>query len=596
MNDAGRSLWTYLRPYRRTLVLGVLLLLATNACDKAIPWLLQHAIDALRDGDATVVRNFALVVIAIAAVMWGFRTFSRILIFNVGRDIEYDLRNELLGRVHELGPSFFRRMPTGEIMSRATNDLGQVRLLVGFGALNVVNTIVAYAAALALMLAISPKLTLYALIPYPLFLIVARVFSRAVFVRSRDAAEAVAKLADRAQENLTGVRVVRAYGLEEHEERRFDEANREAIQANMQLVVLRGLMWPVLMGIGSIGTLIVIWTGGMMVLDGELSVGEFAAFNAYLGQLVWPTLALGFILSVVQRGRASYERVREVIDAEADVADRAGAVAAGREGALSVRRLRFAHGPRTVLDDVTFDVPAGSSLAVVGPTGSGKSTLAALLPRLLPVPERSVFLDGDDVTNVRLRELRKAVGYAQQEPFLFSTTVARNIGFALDDPSAPDAEQRVRAAAREAAILDEIEGLPDGFDTVVGERGVQLSGGQKQRVALARALLNEPTVLVLDDPLSAVDARTESVILKALDRAGEGRTLILITHRIAAARRTESIVVLDEGRVVERGTHDELVKTGGIYARLAARQRLESELEEIAEAVANPAQPAEVGS
>jgi ATP-binding cassette subfamily B protein len=578
VTSKGRSLFRYVAPFSRQIALGVTLLLATQALDKAIPWLLQHAIDALRAGSLMDVRDYAFVVIGIAAVMWAVRTLSRIIVFNVGRDVEYELRNELLERLHVLGAAFFQRMGTGDIMSRATNDLGQVRLLVGFGLLHVVNSVFAYVGALALMIAISPELTLYALIPVPLFVLSTRWFSRALFKRSRASQEALAELADRAQETLSGIRLVRAFAVEDHAQRRFEDANQSALARNMDLVVIRGVMWPVLMTLASIGTLIVIWVGGGMVIDGELTIGQFAAFNAYLGQLVWPTMAFGFLLSVVQRGRASYERVRAILDAEPDVVEAPDAREPKGEGALEVSSLSYGYDGRLALSDVSLAVPAGGSVAVVGRTGSGKSTLAALLPRLLPTPPRTVRLDGDDVTELELHGLRRTIGYAQQEPFLFSTTVAKNIGFALDHPDEPGAMDRIREAAREAAVLEEIEGLPDGFDTVVGERGVQLSGGQKQRIALARALLNEPAVLVLDDPLSAVDAKTEAQILAALDRAGEGRTVVLVTHRVAAASRADRVIVLDQGAVVERGTHEELVAAGGIYSQLAARQRLEQEL------------------
>jgi ATP-binding cassette, subfamily B, multidrug efflux pump len=572
------SIVEYLRPHASRLGWGALLLLVTNVADKSIPWLLRHAIDGLTEGDFAVVRTVAFAVLGIAGVMWSVRTLSRIVIFNVGRDLEYELRRDLLARVHRLGPSFFRRMPAGELMSRATNDLGQIRLLVGFGLLNLVNALFAYIAAISLMVAISPKLTLFALAPYPLFVLVARGFSRALYDRSRDAQEALGQLASVSQENLSGVRVVRAFAVEDHERKRFEGVNQEAIRRNMRLVVVRGAMWPVLMTVGSIGTLVVIWFGGRMVLDDELTVGAFAAFVAYLGQLVWPTLAFGYLLSVVQRGRASWARVQDVLDARPEVVEAEDARASRGEGAVSVRGLR--HGPEhaPILHDVSFDVPAGGSVALVGPTGAGKSTVAALLPRLLPTPPNSVYLDGEDVTELGLRSLRRTIGYAQQEPFLFSTSVARNIAFALDTPEAPETLERVRTAAREADVLDELVALPQGLDTVVGERGVQLSGGQRQRVALARALLNEPMVLVLDDPMSAVDARTESRVLQALSRAGEGRTLILITHRVAAAARCDQVVVIDGGRVTERGTHEQLVTAGGLYARLAARQRLEQEL------------------
>jgi ATP-binding cassette subfamily B protein len=576
-----KSLASYLRPYRSRLAVGVALLLATNALDKSIPWLLQLSVDALQGGRLIEVGRYALAAIGIAAGMWAIRARSRIQIFNIGRDVELDLRNDVLARIHRLGPSFFERIATGDVMSRATNDLGQLRLLVGFGLLNVINSLFAYGMGVALMMVISPKLTGWALLPFPLFLLVTKTFAKALFSRSQAAQVALARLADRAQENVAGVRLVRAYALEAHEEARFEEANQAAIDSNMKLVVLRGIMWPLLMLIGSLGTLIVLWKGGAMVLSGELTPGQFAAFNAYLGQLLWPTLAFGYIFSIVQRGRASFARVAEILGAEPDVREAAHPAPVGVEGALSVRGLGFERGERAVLEEVSLEVPAGSSLAVVGGVGSGKSTLAALFPRLLPTPEGAVFLDGADVTELPLRELRRTVGYAQQDPFLFSTTIERNIAFGLDDADAPDARARVRAAAKEAAILDEVESFPDGFETLVGERGVQLSGGQKQRVALARALLREPRVLILDDPLSAVDARTERLILEALDRAGEGRTLVLITQRIAAAARADRVVVLDEGKIVETGTHEALASAGGLYAKLAARQRLERELAEL---------------
>jgi ATP-binding cassette subfamily B protein len=388
-------------------------------------------------------------------------------------------------------------------------------------------------------------------------------------------------MSDRVQRTLAGMRVVRAYGLEGFEARAFEADSARSLEANLALARLRGMMFPIL-GMGAaIASLIVIWVGSGLVIDDKLTVGDILAFQAHLALVAWPTIALGYLLSILQRGKVSTQRVMEVLEASPDIEDRAdvrdfeGPVA----GDLAVRNLTWRYGDRAVLDGVTLDVPAGQSLAIVGRTGAGKSVLAKLIARMLPTPEGAVTLDGRDITSVPLRALRAAVGLAQQEPFLFSTTIARNIAFSEVEPDSPEAIARAEGAAGEAQMLAEAEAMPDGLQTIVGERGVQLSGGQKQRVALARALLAGPRVLLLDDPLSAVDARTEAGILDAIERAAAGRTLLLVTHRVAAAARCDRVVVLDEGKVVEAGTHAELVTKGGLYARLAERQALEAELE-----------------
>jgi ATP-binding cassette subfamily B multidrug efflux pump len=572
------TLKQYLLPHRARLVQGFFLLLVTNSVDKTIPIFLKDAVDALVSGHLSTVARTALVVAALAVGLGLVRTLSRTRVFNVGRDVEYTLRRDLLQHLHRLGPSFFQRMPTGETMSRAINDLTQVRVMIGFGLLNSVNSFFAYTLALAYMLSMSPELTVWAILPFPLLVVIARVLGKTMFARSQQSQEALGAMSSRVQEALAGMRLTRVFGAEREQEQLFEQANQNALQKTMSLTVVRGFTWPLLIGVASLATLLVLYRGTSMVREHSLTVGQLVAFLAYVESLKWPTMGLGYILAVLQRGRASFARVRDILDAAPDVLDAPDAKSPQQGGELRVAGLSYAYGERQVLDAVSFAVRQHGSLAIVGRTGSGKSTLAALLARILPTPSERVFLDGDDIAGLRLRELRKTIGYAQQEPFLFSDTIARNIGYSLPETSSPDARRRMREAAEAASVLDEIDELPDGWDTLVGERGVQLSGGQKQRVALARALLSEPRVLIMDDPLSAVDAKTEARILDSIEEAGKGRTVILVTHRVAAAQRCADILVLDAGRVIEHGSHAELLGREGAYADLAARQQLEQEL------------------
>jgi ATP-binding cassette subfamily B multidrug efflux pump len=383
--------------------------------------------------------------------------------------------------------------------------------------------------------------------------------------------------------SVAGVRVIRSFALEAQELLAFEKTNQAYLDKSLSLARLRGALGPILQATISIGVLVVFWYGGLMMLHGELDAGGFLAFYRALGRLTWPLISLGFVLGLLQRGRAAFSRLTDIFSAVPDIVDGTTRLSGELSGAIEVKHLSFSYGKTRVLDDVSFELPVAGSLAIVGRTGSGKSSLAVLLARLQPTPKGTVFLDGVDVCDLPLSVVRQTVGYAQQNAFLFSTTVGRNIGFSLDDPDEPEALLKVEAAAREACIEDEVLGLPDGFDTVVGERGVQLSGGQKQRVALAAAFASEPKVLVLDDPLSAVDARTERAILAAIDRQRARRGLILITHRVSAAAHCDQIIVLEKGRVVERGTHEELRRNGGIYAIFAEEQRIESELQKLAE-------------
>ncbi|MEO8900698.1 MAG: ABC transporter ATP-binding protein [Polyangiaceae bacterium] len=521
------------------------------------------------------------------------RVLSRVVIFNAGRIAEYELRREILERLLKLGPSFYRTMSTGEIMSRVTNDLVQVRLLLGFGILNIINTGFALVSALAVTIPISPKLTLASLLTLPFVLLITRGFSKHFYTRTRDNQDALGKMSARVLSSIAGMRVIRSFALEAEEIAAFEKTNQAYLEKSLALARLRGALGPILQATMSIGVLVVFWYGGLMMLHGELDAGGFLAFYRALGRLTWPLISLGFVVGLLQRGRAAFSRLTDIFNAQPDIVDGERLLPTLARGALEVKNLCFAYNGRPVLDDVSFQLPAGKSLAIVGRTGSGKSSLAVLLARLQPTPRGSVFLDGVDVCDLPLQTVRSSIGYAQQNAFLFSTTIARNIAFSIDEPDEPEAILRVEEAAREACIRDEVLDLPDGFDTVVGERGVQLSGGQKQRVALAAAFASEPKVLVLDDPLSAVDARTEREILAAIDRQRARRGLILITHRVSAAAHCDEIIVLEKGRVVERGTHEELSKNAGIYAIFAEEQRIESELAKLGGVIADEQQVAE---
>jgi ATP-binding cassette, subfamily B, multidrug efflux pump len=564
---------------------GTVMLAGFQLALNRIDWKAKAAIDAVFGVVPGRVIGPATLILGLAVLAFFARIASRWFIFNAGRDTEYELRALLLHRLHRLGTAFYRTMSAGEIMSRSTGDLQQVRLLFGFGILTLINIVFAFLSALQVMVRISGKLTLVSFVMLPFMVVITRAFSRRMFARTRTNQEALGKLSAVLQTNLAGVRVVRSFALEKRERRRFDAANTAYLEASLALARLRGLMFPLVGAASSLGVLAFFWYGATLLTrappDGGITRGSFFAFWLAYGRMSWPMIALGFGITIVQRGRAGYARLRQVFDAVPEVTDGPLPRPTALRGAIAVRGLTFAHGARKVVDDVSFDVPAGGSIAIVGRTGSGKSTLAMLLARLLPTPPRTVRIDGLDICDLPLAAVREAIGYAQQDAFLFSTTVARNIGFCLEDCESDQALARIRGAAREAAVLEEALGLPEQLDTVVGERGVQLSGGQKQRIALARALVREPKVLVLDDPLSAVDAKTEAAILDAIERQGQDRTVVLVTHRVAAACRCQRIVVLDQGRVIEHGTHEQLVAAGGLYAAFAAEQSAKSDLEAV---------------
>ena len=578
-----RRLWAYMRRYRARYLAGGLCLFATATLAMAIPLLLKRAIDAIGAGAPLGrVGALALAIVGIALVQAVARTFSRALIFNVGRDVEYDLRNDLFAHLQRLPLAYYQQQHTGDLMSRVVNDVTAVRMLLGPGVLNLVNTPLYYAYGLAIMLNLDARLTLVALLPYPIVLGIVKHFSRRLMEATLRVQEGLADLSSLVQENLSGIHVVRAYTCESIEIGRFAALNADFKRCSMDLARLRGQILPVMRTAVSLGTLAVLWYGGLRVSAGRLSLGDLVAFIGYLNLLAWPTMALGWMLSLLQRGRAAMSRLEYVFGTTPTICTPLDAVALPAvRGEVEFRDVEFAYrtpaNGHRVLDGISFRVEPGQKLALVGRTGAGKSTIVALLPRLFDVTGGQILLDGVDIRALPLAQLRQAIGFVSQDPFLFSRSVRDNVRFGRDD--ADDAA--VRSAARLAGVAADVDAFPRGYDTVVGERGITLSGGQKQRLTLARAILVEPRVLVLDDALSSVDTRTERAILGALRELTRTRTTIVIAHRISTIQDADVIAVVDDGRIVEFGDHAALVARDGLYADMLRQQRLEEEIADL---------------
>jgi ATP-binding cassette subfamily B protein len=577
-------LWRYMLRYRLRYLGGITCLLAATSLAMAIPWLQKKSFDAIeQDAGGRVLLGYVGLIALTAVFQAVARTLSRSVIFNAGRDIEYDLRNDLFGHLERLPLAFYQQRQTGDLMSRLVNDVTAVRMLLGPGVLNFINTPVYYLYALPIMFSIHARLTFLALTIYPVALLVVKRTSRLLMERSLRVQEGLGELSNRVQENLSGMHVVKAYACEGREVETFAEANARFQETSLRLARVRGFIGPVMSIVGGTGSLVVLWYGGSQVMAGRLSIGDLVAFIGYLAILAWPTMALGWMLSVLQRGRAALKRLNEILAIEPAITSPAGAAPVEPcRGEVAFRGVTFAYpsAPGTrVLDDVDLTVPAGRTVAIVGRTGAGKTALVDLLPRLFDVQEGSVLLDGQDVRTLPLGWLRRQIGLVRQDPFLFSRTIRENVAFAADDGDGDGT--RVEDAVRMAALERDLAQFPRGLETVVGERGVTLSGGQKQRVALARVLVAAPRVLVLDDSLSSVDAETERMILDQLRGFFRERTTILVAHRISTIKEADLIFVLDEGRVAEVGDHDGLVARGGVYAALFRQQALEVELEAI---------------
>ena len=581
LDPAARRLLPYVARYRQRFAVGGVFLLLTTAIQLVSPWVLKLAVDDLTAG---VTRGklglYAAALVGVAALGGACRFRMRRVIIGASRLIEYDLRSHFFARLQRLDLAYFQRHRTGDLMSRATNDLGAVRMMVGPALMYAATTSILFVVAVALMLSISVRLTLIVLLPLPLVSLAVRRFGDAIYRRSERIQAQLAKLSAIAQEALAGVRVVRAYGREALELERFEAANREYVARSQAVIRIQGLFYPSLAFCLGLAALAVLWAGTREVVAGRMTTGDFVAFNAYLTMLTWPVIAFGWVTNLIQRGMAAWQRMLAVTDAEPDVRDTApdsaASPAAEVRGRVEFRDLSFAYNGQPVLERVSAVVEPGRMLALVGPTGCGKSTLVNLLPRLFDPPPGAVFVDGVDVRRWPLAALRGAIGYVPQEPLLFSDTLAENVAFGASGGHEPSVESAVALACLDTDVAR----FPDGLATTVGERGLTLSGGQQQRVALARALLTDPRILILDDALAAVDARTEEAILTRLRGVMRQRTSIVVSHRISTVRGADLILVLDRGRVVERGTHDELLARGGLYADLDRQQRLAAALEE----------------
>ncbi len=589
-----RPLAPYLNKYRKTFAIGALCVLFHNLIWICFPVVLGRTINDL-NGHFTshTLLKYASLLLAIAVAKGAFQYLTRWILIGVSREIEFDLRNDLFAHLERLSYSFYQRTRTGDIMARMTNDLNAVRMLAGPGIMYTANTIVFTAVSMVFMLRISPRLTLFAFLPLPIFSIVIQYFGRQIHDRFERIQAMFSDISARAQENFSGARLIRAYVQEEAEIELFERANQEYVGRSLKLVRLMGMLWPTLTTLLGIAIVIVLYVGGREVIQHRINVGNFVAFNFNMVQLTWPIIALGWVINIFQRGTASLARIANILAEQPEVTDAdVPATDAPQEvrGEIEFRNLSFhygqtlqaaergagrSHGDENVLRAVNLKIPAGTSLAIVGPTGSGKSTLVSLIPRIYDAAPGSILIDGRPIREFPLEVLRRNIGFVPQETFLFSDTIRENIAFGAQH--ATDAD--VRRVAEAANIADDIEGFPEGYNTTVGERGLTLSGGQKQRTAIARALIRNPRILVLDDALSSVDTHTEDRILNHLRELMQGRTTIFISHRVSTVRNADHIAVLRDGEIVEYGTHDELIARNGYYTELHDKQLLEEELE-----------------
>lgn len=575
------TLRSYIRPYWHKTALGIAALLVVNGIGAYIPQLIRNAIDKLEvTFSFNQILQAAIIVLVLASVMWAMRMVSRILIFGVGRQVEFDLKQRIFRHLLTLEPAYFERVKPGEIISRATSDVDNIRRLVGFAVLSLANTLFAYALTLPFMVTINLRLTLAALVVYPIMLFMVSLFSERLRDEQQKAQEETANISDLIQEDMSGMALIKIYSQEDNERQAFRQLNHQLLNANLSLGRTRNTLFPLLSGLASISLLVILAFGAGAIANGVLSVGDFVALLLYVERLVFPTALLGFTITAYQRGEVSIARIQEILTVVPSIQDDRDALPLPRDevqGHIEARQLtyRYPDADQPALNEVTFTVAPGETAAIVGPIGSGKSTLANTIPYLLDIDAGQLFIDGQDITTLRIQDLRGAIAYVPQDSFLFSTSIRNNIRYG--DPTAEQSD--VELAAKQAQIHSEILNFPKQYDTLVGERGITLSGGQRQRTALARALLVDAPILILDDALSSVDSRTASAILDNLSGGTAQKTVVFISHQMSAAATADRIFVMDQGRIVQTGSHSRLLRQVGLYQQLWEQNQREEVLQ-----------------
>lgn len=561
------------------MLIGFIFIILTNLFTTAAPRVLGYAIDSLRENiSSTHLAIFAGIIFLIAVIQGIFRFYMRQIVIGVSRWIEYDLRNDFFTHLERLSMNFFLNYKTGDIMSRATNDLNSVRMVVGPGIMYSITTITMFVLAILLMLSINVRLTIYALIPFPLLSFLISRFGGIIHKRYEKIQAQFSSMSARIQENLAGIRVVKAYTREDSEIEEFKKQNKKYFEKSKSLIRVWSVFFPLMELMGGLGILVVLWYGGIQVISGRISIGDFVAFNGYILLLLWPMIALGWVISLFQRGAASMGRINKILDIKPEIADDENVMDINNvKGEIEFRNLTFSYNntKEPVLKNINLRIEKNMTLAIVGPTGCGKTTLVNLIPRIFDAPDGTVFIDGIPIKKIPLRVLRSEVGYVPQDTFLFSDTIKENIIYGVSDVS----DNEIKESAEISQILNDIEEFPEKFDTVLGERGVNLSGGQIQRLSIARAIIRKPKILILDDALSSIDTYTEEQILKRLKNYMKERTSIVISHRISTVKDSDWIVVLDNGMIVEEGRHEELIEKDRMYASLYRKQLIAEELE-----------------